>query len=132
MIRRFVLFAAVFLFALPYAHADEASKRVKIEEMFTVLKMDSMMKQMMNQGLAQGKEVAKSMMGGAPMTAADQKIMDDYMAKVFAVVGLGDAITSAGCLRMGGVYDLFNCHGSSSFRDSLRLDARQRDSFLAL
>jgi hypothetical protein len=86
MIRRFVLFAAVFLFALPYAHADEASKRVKIEEMFTVLKMDSMMKQMMNQGLAQGKEVAKSMMGGAPMTAADQKIMDDYMAKVFAVV----------------------------------------------
>jgi hypothetical protein len=86
MIRRMILLAAVFLFALPHAHADDASKRAKIEEMFNVLHIDRTMKQMMDMGLAQGKETAKSIMGDHPMTPTDQKIMDDYMAKLSAVV----------------------------------------------
>jgi hypothetical protein len=86
MIRRMILLAAVFLFVLPHAHADDASKRAKIEEMFSVLHIDRTMKQMMDMGFAQGKETAKSMMGDHPMTPADQKIMDDYMAKLSAVV----------------------------------------------
>lgn len=86
MIRKLLVLAAVLLFALPHAHADEASKRAKIEEMFTLLKMDSLMQQIMNQSLTQGKEVAKQMIGDTPITPADQKIMDDYLAKVVAVV----------------------------------------------
>ena len=37
-------------------------------------------------GLAQGQAAAKSMMGDQPMTPADQKIVDDYMAKLYAAV----------------------------------------------
>ena len=86
MTRRMILLAAVFLFALPHAHADEASKRAKIEEMFTVLRMESLMNQMMSQGMAQGRETVKQMMGDTPITAADQKIIDDSTAKMVAVV----------------------------------------------
>jgi len=86
MFRKLIVIAIVFLFALPLAHADEASKRAKIEEMFTVLKMDSLMKQMMAQGVEQGKATVKSMMGDTPVSAADQKIMDDAMTKMVAVV----------------------------------------------
>jgi uncharacterized protein len=86
MIRRTFLLAAVFFLVLPYAHADEASKRAKIEEMFTILKMDSLMKQMMDQGLAQGRQAAKSMMGDTPVTPADQKIIDDGLAKMVSVI----------------------------------------------
>lgn len=86
MIRKMILIAAVFLCALPNAHADDASKRAKIEDMFIVLKMDSMMKQMMTQGIAQGKETVRQMMGNTPFTPADQKIVDDSIAKMIAVV----------------------------------------------
>lgn len=86
MIRRMILLFAIFLFALPYAHADDASKKAKIEEMFTILKMDSLMKQMMNQGLTQGKQTVKSMMGDTPVTPADQKIIDDALAKMIVVI----------------------------------------------
>jgi hypothetical protein len=86
MIRKMIVLAAVLLFALPRAHADEASKRAKIEEMFTVLKVDKTMKQMMDMGLAQGKQTAQNMMGDRPMTPADQKIMDDYLAKLYVAV----------------------------------------------
>ena len=78
MIRKSLVLVAIFVFALPFANADEASKRVKIEEMFTVLHMDTTMKQMMDMGLAQGKHAATTMMGDHPMTPEEQKIMDDY------------------------------------------------------
>ena len=86
MFRKLLSLIAVFAFALPQAHADEASKRAKIDEMFTVLHIDKTMKQMMDMGFAQGKETARNMMGDQPLTAADQKIMHDYMAKLTAVV----------------------------------------------
>jgi hypothetical protein len=86
MTRKILALAAVFLFALPFAHADEASKPAKIEEMFTVLHMDRTMKQMMDMGLAQGKQAATSMMGDQPMTPADQQIMEDYLAKLYVAV----------------------------------------------
>jgi hypothetical protein len=86
MIRKILVLAAVFLFALPHAHADDASKRAKIEEMFTILKMDSMMKQMMAQGLAQGQQTVKAMMGDTPVTEADQKIIDGSLAKMVAAI----------------------------------------------
>lgn len=86
MIRKLLVLAAVLLFALPHAHADETSKRAKIEEMFTVLHLDRTMKQMMDMGFAQGKETAKTMLGDHPITPADQKIMDDYLAKLSAAI----------------------------------------------
>jgi hypothetical protein len=86
MFRKLIVFATVFLLALPLAHADEASKRAKIEEMFTVLKMDAMLKQMMAQGMAQGEQAAKSIFGEQPTTDADKKIKEEYLTKLNAAV----------------------------------------------
>jgi uncharacterized protein len=87
MTRRLIALAALFLFALPLAHADEASKRVKLEEMFTVLKMDRTMKQLMNQGFSQTQLMVKTVLGGEkPITPADQKIVDDYVSKSTAII----------------------------------------------
>jgi uncharacterized protein len=87
MTRRLVALAALVLFALPIAHADETTKRAKIEEMFTVLKMDRTMKQLMNQGFAQSQLMVKTVLGGEkPISPSDQKIVDDYVSKSTSLI----------------------------------------------
>ncbi len=81
MTRKLLSLAALLCFVLPLAHADEASKRAKIDEMFTVLKMDRTMKQLMNQGFNQSQQMVKSLTGNQPLSAADQKLVDDYLTK---------------------------------------------------
>ena len=77
-----VVIAALLFFAAPLAHADEASKRAKLDELFTVMKMNALMDQMMSSGMKQGEAVGKQMFGDKPMSAADQKIFDAYESKI--------------------------------------------------
>jgi hypothetical protein len=86
MTRKLIVLAAIFLFTLPHARADEASKRAKIEELFTVLKVDSTLQQMAAQSLARNKDVVKNMLAGRPMTEIDKRIIDENMTKMNAVV----------------------------------------------
>ena len=86
MVRRLIVLATVFLFALPYARADEGSKRAKIEELFNLEKMDSMMQQMAKQGLAQGADVVKNTLAGRTMTDIDKRILAEYVTKMNALI----------------------------------------------
>ena len=68
------------------ANADEASKRAKLEEMFIVLKMDSLMNQMMDQAMSQSQQMATGLFGGKGLTERDQKRVDQLLIQVKAVI----------------------------------------------
>jgi hypothetical protein len=87
MRRKLIVLAAVFLFAIPHARANEASKRAKVEELLTLEKMDSLMQQMADQALARNKDAVKNMLAGRPMTDIDKRILEENMNKMNAVVG---------------------------------------------
>jgi len=86
MTRKLIVLAVVFLFALPHARADEASKRAKIEEMLTLEKMDSMMQKMADQARARNKDVVKNVLAGRPMTDIDRRILEENLSKMNALV----------------------------------------------
>ncbi|WP_263382219.1 DUF2059 domain-containing protein [Granulicella arctica] len=86
MKRQILTLIAILLVATSVAHADESSKRAKIEELFVVMKMDRTMKQMIAQSTTQGQQMAKGIFGDQPMTDADKKMVDDYTAKSVALV----------------------------------------------
>ena len=86
MIRKMTLFAVAFLFALPSAHADEASKRAKIEELFTIEKLDAVMQQMATQSLDRNRKLVQNMLAGKQMTTIDKRIVDLYMTRMYEVV----------------------------------------------
>ncbi len=68
------------------AHADEASKRTKIDQLFVVMKMDHLMQQIMDQSAAQGEKIATNIFGNAPMSDADRKILTDFENKMQALL----------------------------------------------
>jgi hypothetical protein len=82
MFRQLPVLAAAFFLLLPVAHADEASKRAKLDELFKAMKLDTLMQQMMSMGMKQGEQVARTIVGDKPMSAEDRKILDGYEAKV--------------------------------------------------
>jgi len=71
---------------LPLAHANEATKRAKLEELFTVMKMNSLMDQMMQAGMKQGEQIGRSMFGNKPISPEDQKIFDAWKVKATALM----------------------------------------------
>jgi hypothetical protein len=77
---------AIFLAAPSIAHADEASKRVKIQELFTTLHLDRTMKLVMDAVLKQVKDASQQQLVGVTLTDAQQKKFDDFQQKVFDLV----------------------------------------------
>ena len=81
-----ILLLLTIVFSLPLAaHADEASRRVKAQEMLTLLHMDRLMDQMTNGMLEQMSTMTKQL-GGDNIKPVDQAKLDDFQKKVFELI----------------------------------------------
>lgn len=83
---RFVssVFALCLLAAPLSAHADDTTKRAKIDEVFTLLHLDALMQQMSSLAQQQAKANMQTM---APNTdAATKAKADEFMAKMFNLI----------------------------------------------
>jgi uncharacterized protein len=83
--KRILLLLAVALFLPLTAHADEASRRAKAQEMLTLLHMDRLMDQMMNGMLEQMSTMTKQF-GGNSIKPEDQAKIDDFQKRVFQLI----------------------------------------------
>ena len=68
------------------AHADEASKKAKAQELFVTLRMDRTMAQIMDTVMKQVGQMTQSMPGSKQMTDADKRQLADFQQRVSAVV----------------------------------------------
>ena len=85
--KRIILAALTLLLCLPtIARADDASRRAKIEELFTLMHIDRTMKQVMDGVLQQVKALSQQQLAGKTISATDQKKLDAFQQKVFDVV----------------------------------------------
>lgn len=79
---------AVLLFALPLSvpgHADDASKRAKIEELFTILHVDQVSSQILSNLNRQMQGLSQHQFGPTP-TPDQQKQFDEFQIKVSGLV----------------------------------------------
>jgi hypothetical protein len=79
-----LLFTLVLCLPLT-AHADEASRRAKAQEMLALLHMDRLLDQMMNSMLDQMSTVTKQL-GGRNVKPEDQTKVDEFQKKVFQLI----------------------------------------------
>jgi len=79
-------FAALLGFAAtPSAHADDATKRQKIQEYFKLIQIDRSMQQVMSRQIDQAQQLVRGMFPGAKFTPEQQKDMDDFLKRVLAI-----------------------------------------------
>ena len=83
--KRIALLLALVLCLPLTAHADEASRRAKAQEMLTLLHMDRLLDQTMNNMLAQMNTVTKQL-GANNVKPEDQAKMEEFQKKVFQLV----------------------------------------------
>ena len=84
MKRIFLLLALTI--CLPFtAHADDASRHAKAQEMLTLLHMDRVMDQMMNNMQQQVSSMTKQL-GGETVKPEDQAKIDEFQKKVFQLI----------------------------------------------
>jgi hypothetical protein len=83
--KRTVLLLALVLCLPLAAHADEASRHAKAQELLSLLHMDRVMDQMMNNMLEQMSTMTKQL-GGNNVKPEDQAKIDDFQKKVFQLV----------------------------------------------
>lgn len=76
----FVLAALLVLPTL--AHADDASRRAKVEEMIRVTKMDQTLTQMMDQMAERMKAMTDRQTANLKMSAEQRKLFDDYQVHI--------------------------------------------------
>lgn len=67
------------------ARADEASKRAKAQDLFTTLRMDRTMAQIMEMVMRQVKQQTQSMPGADQMTPEQKQRLDEFQKHVFQV-----------------------------------------------
>ncbi len=80
-------FALALLLVLPtLAHADDASRRAKVEEMIHITKMDQMMSQLMNQMSERMKALTTKQTANLNMSADQRKVFDDYQAHIHQIM----------------------------------------------
>lgn len=77
--------ALAIVVALP-AHADDASKRTKIEEMFTLMHMQQTLDQLADQQAGQMKKIMPQLLAGQTIGPDDQKQIDAFMDQLTAMV----------------------------------------------
>ncbi|RZU41974.1 DUF2059 domain-containing protein [Edaphobacter modestus] len=66
----------------PLAHADDASKRAKVEELIQITKLNQLMGQMTNQMTARMKTLADQQSANRSFTPAQQKLVTDYVTQI--------------------------------------------------
>src|ERR1700733_3693031 len=79
-----LLFTLVLCLPLT-AHADDASRRAKAQEMLTLLHMDRLMDQMMNDMMEQMNKATRQL-GGDSIKAEDQAKIDEFQKKIFQLI----------------------------------------------
>jgi hypothetical protein len=86
--KRFLAVLLVFLVVgCSAARADEASKRAKSEELFTLLHLDRMMDQMMTNVMKQVEQITQAMPEAQQgQTPEQKKIVTDFQQRVVALV----------------------------------------------
>jgi uncharacterized protein len=80
--------AALFVVILclaPRAHADQASKRAKIEELFSLLRMDKLLQQVMDASETQATQMTSQMFGGTIPPEVRPKL-DQLQQRMKAVI----------------------------------------------
>ena len=80
--KRWLAVCAVVCFALPQARADEASRKAKVQELFTVMRLDHTMDQLLGSIQQQTNSMMRTMPGYDAMTPEQQKIVTEYQNKV--------------------------------------------------
>jgi hypothetical protein len=87
LMQRWVVVLVLALAVAPCAaHADEASKRAKVEELISVMHMDRMMNQMLEAMKGQTEQMMQQSPGADSMTPEQKKIETDYQAKALQIV----------------------------------------------
>lgn len=81
--------AALAVAVVVPAHADDASKRVKIHELFLAMHMDKTMEMVTDQAADQGAKGAMSMFPQVHLTAEQQKVLDDGIAQIRTITHEG-------------------------------------------
>jgi hypothetical protein len=66
----------------PLAHADDASKRAKVEDLIQVTRLSQLMGQMTNQMTARMKTMADQQSANRRFTPAQQKLITDYVTQI--------------------------------------------------
>lgn len=85
--RRFVVVLLMVLFvASSGARADDASKRAKAEELFTLLHMDQLMDQLTKSVMQQVQTMTQSMPGADQATPEQKKLVADFQQRVLELV----------------------------------------------
>ena len=75
-----------FALCLPLtAHADEASRRVKAQEMLNLMHLDRLMDQMMDTMLQQ-MSAMKNQLGGSTVKPEDQAKLDEFQQKAMELI----------------------------------------------
>ncbi len=87
MTRKLLTLLAALLLTLPLAHADDASKRAKIDEMFTLTKINQIFDQMITQMSAAAKTAADQQAANQNLTPEQQKLTDQFQARTQGIVG---------------------------------------------
>jgi hypothetical protein len=77
--------ALCFAAVVPLAHADEATRRAKAEQMLTLTKTDSMMSTQLDALRTRVNELATQQSGPITKTPAQKKLTDDYLKQVQGV-----------------------------------------------
>jgi len=78
--------ALLFSLALSsFAHADDASKRAKVEDLIRVTKVSDLMGQMTDQMTTRMKTVAAQQSANHSFTPAQQKLIDDYINQIQSI-----------------------------------------------
>lgn len=68
------------------ARADDASKRAKVQEMFTILHLDANMKRLTDSLMQQVRNVTQKQLEGSTLTPDQQQKVDDFQKKAFDLV----------------------------------------------
>lgn len=84
--KKIVCVAVLLLCMGRVSFADEASKRAKIDEMFTLMQMQRTLDQLAEQQAAQMKKVMPMLMQGQTVSADDQKSIDTFTDRMSAMV----------------------------------------------
>ena len=89
--KRFVLGAAALLLVVPGLRAqDDAAKRAKVEELFTVMRLQRTMDQLMaavrQQAETMMQSTMQSMPGGHQLTPEQKRITEEFQNKVMSTV----------------------------------------------
>ena len=86
MTRKLLTLLTALLLTLPLAHADDASKRTKVEDLLTLTKANQMVDQMLSQMTSAMKAQTDQQTADAHFTPAQQKLADQFQTRMQAIM----------------------------------------------